>query len=1064
MRLPTHKISDAQLRNNPYLALQQSGAIRPGEGEIVADQTAGQASELLGEVMKAKTAQFASEDKTAITDGTNAASKVLLEAKRAAEQGDPSIAETSFAEAVGNYRNSVMKDETLSVIARDGIIDFIDKYEPAYNDTVIGNATVKQGKIEIASLEALSQTNLDAVQGFIREGDPTAGTQAIAQYRLMMVELEKRYMAGVGTAFVSKQHATNAYNAVVKSHTQTLVEDMIATDDPAYKGQIEAILKGSKTENWMGVPTPNGFRVGNWGQLTAAHNQNKADWKREEAGAHREAINNANSAGAEAQPQGMAQAARDAAAMGKAPHLTMNPIQGTSLNAAWNASVYERDNSDGHISAQWTANSAKDSLVQWAENNYRDYSVQELRDIVADAKNHEVFSGAAIEWSGESGVLHAVLNTKVRHTNEAIADFSEALEKIVNDPDVDLSLANIKENAELFIGDEEHLYYDRSRGDFVTYKPNQVRLEAVHVLLRDLANYENIGDKSNTDFWELEKYVKDELKLGTKVNDILRAEESRRQSLTNIEVAKNAAISAVQTKVDMDGDGTPDEVMGFRRHMTESLDNALTSHIDTMFNLGNDVGALQLLDDFAHSGQILKAHSNYYDALLNTGVASDIATAFDFLRQMEAHDPQYVNSILGKSNYEPLGDLDSRETIASLFRYGGRASQDRLQVIIETSPQSLSKISGYSKLVGEVGKGKGGLQTSFADAGADVSKVRKAIDALAGQAEGDGEFWTDIERDKYAPIVAMLIEQRWSGTDPEDELAIQKFIQSDEFAAQFKDIYLGAGVVYTGHGASNQLPYDAIDRGNLNEAQAAAVEADASQNKFVEHVQIPAPNYDAAADASGPQLSTRMTGNIWITQGGPSGVIGTMLAGVKDHRQEAMGDIGNAFFLSPEHVGDIPLFDYEEGEAGQFLATPEIEPEDDAALQQQIQEGLRDSGGRWIGQFSPASRLMLVPIKFQDTITGFAVSEISESGEMQPWQHPLATDGRISVDQDGTLASGELAQMQLELINQASRLSANAPTTLRKTTVQMRDIINLWLHQNYITADTAAQLGAQNAP
>ena len=62
-----------------------------------------------------------------------------------------------------------MKDETLSVIARDGIIDFIDKYEPAYNDTVIGNATVKQGKIEIASLEALSQTNLDAVQGFIRE-------------------------------------------------------------------------------------------------------------------------------------------------------------------------------------------------------------------------------------------------------------------------------------------------------------------------------------------------------------------------------------------------------------------------------------------------------------------------------------------------------------------------------------------------------------------------------------------------------------------------------------------------------------------------------------------------------------------------------------------------------------------------------------------------------------------------------------------------------------------------------------------------------------------------------
>ena len=83
---------------------------------------------------------------------------------------------------------------------------------------------------------------------------------------------------------------------------------------------------------------------------------------------------------------------------------------------------------------------------------------------------------------------------------------------------------------------------------------------------------------------------------------------------------------------------------------------------------------------------------------------------------------------------------------------------------------------------------------------------------------------------------------------------------------------------------------------------------------------------------------------------------------------------------------------------------------------------------------------------------------------MQPWQHPLATDGRISVDQDGTLASGELAQMQLELINQASRLSANAPTTLRKTTVQMRDIINLWLHQNYITADTAAQLGAQNAP
>ena len=157
-KIPTTQINDASLRANPYLALQQSGQIRPGEGAVQADQTFAQIGEALGNAAKFADAKYASIDKTAINTRTTEFDKLMAETKRSVAEGNPASAEVDFNGVIDGYKESIMADESLSAIARERTLEYIEKASISQVSAVSSAAGVKLGKIEVAALESWSNT------------------------------------------------------------------------------------------------------------------------------------------------------------------------------------------------------------------------------------------------------------------------------------------------------------------------------------------------------------------------------------------------------------------------------------------------------------------------------------------------------------------------------------------------------------------------------------------------------------------------------------------------------------------------------------------------------------------------------------------------------------------------------------------------------------------------------------------------------------------------------------------------------------------------------------------
>ena len=990
MSLPIDKIPDAQLLTNPYLALQKSGEIRPGAGEIQADKTMEKGAELLGGTQKLLNAQFASEDKTSITKGQNEASKMLHEAERAAAEAPPEVAQASFDSAVTAYKESVMRNEGYSALARDDILAFVDKFEPSFQSSVITSSATRQARSEVAALSELTDGYLDQAMAHIRTGNPEGGTQAIAKHNEMMDDALSRFMAGVGTAFGSKEQARTVWEDTVVAHTETLLESMISTHDPAYKGQIEEIL---------GNPD---IPLKNFAQYERAHNYNESTWKEENRGARQAAlIDVLNDSTLYEGRHGMDRV-RIQDPEAHRLYGGRNPERSTYM-AAWDTVVAARDASDGEITIKWAAEEARKSFIAYVRNNSSYFSAEDLRYVVKDAKTHKIFEGASIDWSKETGVLHHMLSTKVSDSSEAIVKAGRRLEDMANG-DVPFTSKIIGEEMNRLLSLKEtrgnHVYYDTSIG-FVDYTPEEARFDAVIGLFGDLANHPEKEGRGKDNYEALKEYITEDLGLGTKINAIVKQEQGTQNEKTLTEAAVDNAIAVVQVGSDTDGDGIPDKIIGIDAagiKMTKPLDAAISRRINDTFLAGDSVGAEQLLDDFGKSGQMLQAHSDYVDMLLEPGTSDDLGKAFDFLRKMEVYDPEHINKIFGKSTFEGFGDSDTKETLANLFKHGGRQGQDRLQALIERDPENLGTIRNYSKTLRGIGSGDANVTTAFDEANGNTQTVRYIIDRIVGQDAEDGIYWTRTEQNKYSPLVGMLLTEHFGDKQPTAE-EITAYINDMEFVNEFKALYDGAGLTFAGLGASNQIPLETINAADLNDNQTAALYA------------------EAEAHAIG-YTDRPVWYAVGLTKEATVGVIGTMLADVKEHREEAGGDLTNAFFVNAENATDLTKDSVSEG-----------------------------------------NTLVVVPTIFNGQVNGFVVAELTKEGEMQPWQHPLAKNGRISVDQDGDLMGGELPQLQLDLLGSMFRNSINAPTSLRKKGIQEGDIVKMWLHAKYIDAEQAEQAG-----
>ena len=243
-KLDVTKLDDATLRANPYLALTASGQIRPGEGEVQPDQTMGQAAEVLGAYAQYKDAKFASEDKTSIIEWQTSFDDLMSKTKLELAEGEPEGADQKLQSTIEGYIEKVSTDESLSAVARKGILQYIQSARQNTESIVSSDVLVRLGSKEKASLINQAQGAMRNTIKEIAAGDPFKGTNAVAKYLADMQTYKANWLASRGTAFGGTEEALLAFNNEINKGMSAVAEALIASDNPAYTSQIDNILGG----------------------------------------------------------------------------------------------------------------------------------------------------------------------------------------------------------------------------------------------------------------------------------------------------------------------------------------------------------------------------------------------------------------------------------------------------------------------------------------------------------------------------------------------------------------------------------------------------------------------------------------------------------------------------------------------------------------------------------------------------------------------------------------------------------------------------------------------------
>ena len=855
-KIPTTQINDASLRANPYLALQQSGQIRPGEGAVQADQTFAQIGEALGNAAKFADAKYASIDKTAINTRTTEFDKLMAETKRSVAEGNPASAEVDFNGVIDGYKESIMADESLSAIARERTLEYIEKASISQVSAVSSAAGVKLGKIEVAALESWSNTQGDIAVDGIRNGDALVGTTAYATYLENMEGGKDKFLAGVGTAFVSKEQAMTVYDAQVSQGFSQIVSSMVAADDPLYGSQIDEILSNPR------------YKIDNYAQLQGLRNSQKLAHDGEEVASQVGSINIALNAASEAVSP---------AVRGLAKKMGV-PKHGFFVDQL--AHAYNAGESNDKITSGNVASSGLIAVGNYFANNAEFMSIEEIDAAFKDIKKSPMFANQAILWDDK---VKAAKDFKVQKTVELALTAQKALEDSANSI-ATLTDATISDTIDTVF--EGHELVSKTGGIYTVEDSNSAALSVLAPLLADLSSFEHIGDAQHDNYKVVEGYIINTLNKGNDILAISTRVATRTETLQTFEVEASVFMGELTTEG------------GTTRVLSKQAKAVVNKNIAEM--LSQDATrqtGMNLLGMLADNGDILDSHRELLKGHLD---AKNYAAVFDLVETWSEKNKAQVNELFDSSVYDSLKDTTSLGTLANMLRHGSDGSKTALLARLNDDQQSLGGISAHSESIGKIVKG---AFTDPKNSHALVAQtIRDTLDDLTQNPRGG--LWTDDERSRYAHVAGMLIYDKYgtAGVFGED---LQTYIEGDEFKQGFLQAVNGNSILFANFGSSNALSRNVFPEG-YSEERIQHIADDAALNT---------PKL-TPIQSTGVSLSMAMLGHTpSSTATDYGGAIGQAAKSVLDADQtnDTFIDMGNAFLIEKADASNLTQ-QYQQGD------------------------------------------------------------------------------------------------------------------------------------------------------
>ena len=866
MALPVTRIDDNALRANPYLGLHTSGQIRPGAAEQKADQTMGMIAQQIPNIEKMIVAKAASEDKTSIVKGATEFDQLIANTRLSVADGDPTIAESTFNSTVDSYREKVMSDETLSATAREHRVAYIDRARIQAGFSVTTAAATKQGKIEVAALQAFSNGKLHAVVNAIGTGSSLEGTAAYAEYLAAMGEGKPLFMAGVGSAFISTEQANTAFEEQVGAGISQILRSMMAENDPTYAPQIEEIL-GEDSK----------YYIPDSAKLKRQFQQRIAEWDLEETNEKFRAIkDNINDASAE-MPGYLAPVYK---AIGDYP--IMRALDSTEAMLQ-----EEPDLNRGQVQK-----SAEQGIDAFFISNHEHLSLKDIDILVPMLQSHAVFTGnSETDWDK---VAVRAKQVKQRQTVKLLDTINTNFMNAENG-DALLTGSSIEKLFKM-LGNGEGLIMHLGAGEFREMNLEEAKLEILKQRLAGadglgggLSSYQLRGDDDHKNFEAVVAYIQDDLNMGSEIREMISADNRKVGTLSFYEGASAQYRDAVSK-------GEPSLV-----NMVDRLDTQISADINQLLLTNPDEG-VNILLGAAKNGDILQAHSDYADMLIEQKQYDKL---FAFMENVSKHDIGHVNEIFGKSQYEHLSNSSIKETLANVFRYGTKSAKDHVKAIMGIDPQDLGYLATLSKEFDNIGAGSWNKNDEHAQSFADI---RNRIDGLSGQPEGVGINWTADEASRYSNTAAIAIQMHFGGGSNTATEEIAAHVQTEKFATDYMNILNEQGAVYNTLGPSNQTPQSILD--NAPPAQQKQIRNDAALNAPGYHAVVS--RQTASQQAGSTNLSSSAMGGVvteW--QDGWNGVMGVMAREVVEHSGDNLIDFSNAFILNQEQQTDLTKGNYE---------------------------------------------------------------------------------------------------------------------------------------------------------
>jgi hypothetical protein len=860
-KIPVTQIDDGALRSNPYLALQQSGQIRPGEGASKADQSFAQMGDALSNATKLADAKFASEDKTAINTRSTAFDKLMAETKRSVAEGNPASAEVAFKGVINGYKESIMADESLSAIARERTLAYIEKASISQVSAVSASAGVKLGKIEVAELESWSNSQIDIAVDDIRNGDALTGTTAYATYLENMEGGLDKFYASVGTAFVSKEQAKTVYEAQVSQGFSQIVSSMVAADDPIYGSQIDEILSNPK------------FRIDNYAQLQGLRNSQKLTHAGEEVASQVSSINIALNAASEA-------IAPTDVAYAKSVGLPMHARFVASLEDAHYAGESNDKISSGKVSS-----SGLIALDNYFANNAEFMSIKEIDAAFADIKKSPMFANQAIVWDDK---LKAAKDFKVQKTNELSVTAHNALKDSANSiaPLTDATIAETIST--VFEGNQ---LVSKTGGVYTVEDSNSAALSVLVPLLKDLSSFEHIGDDQYNNFKVVEGYIKNTLRKGNDILDISTRAAGRQTTLGVFE----AEAGVFMTELAVDG--------GTNRVLSKPAKGVVNKQITEM--LSQDATrqtGMDYLGMLADNGDILDSHRELLKGHLD---AKNYGEVFDLVETWSEKNKAQVNELFDSSVYDSLKDNDSLGTLANALRSGSDVSKTAFLARLNNDENSLGGISKHSESVGKIVKGEFNNDTHPHYASAE--SIRSTLNELLGKPTGG--LWTDDERSEYAHVVGTLLYDR-NGTEGFLGEDLKTYIEGDEFKQGFLQAVNGNVITFANFGESNALSYNVFPKG-YPQARIQNIADDAALNTLDLKPWNGSPHTSFARNIGLPSWFLGANDDV-ATYGGWIGQAAEKVLG-DDQTGDTLIDMGNAFLIEKSNASSLTK-DFQQGD------------------------------------------------------------------------------------------------------------------------------------------------------